>query len=290
MTMPYNGQLEFDEWCEMRAIELVNDSQFYATLTKSSYVELEHAVCLHVERVCGLDISSAIQRRVRFWDHERPGIAWAVMSHYADYIPQERFEKAHRGELFQGRFLPSDMRTNRVPYGKPVVHSEWAFKMANEIQKQVPSRDNLPACELVTEVRRAISCFVTDPTFEEAVAVADDLLTRDPVRFGRMKTEFANFVHNLMNEKKEPEKPMNQPKPEGIVIEIVTYINGTDVRELSVSQIADLIKQEEDALEKLSQIKTKPKMLKAEIAKRTAKLQQLVKVLDAMDDAAKTDE
>lgn len=64
------------------------------------------------------------------------------------------------------------------------------------------------------------------------------------------------------------------------------FLNGRDITEFNDMQIFSIIKDAEDAIEKLEQITTKPKSLQKNIADRKAELAKLVGFLDAREPKA----
>jgi hypothetical protein len=68
--------------------------------------------------------------------------------------------------------------------------------------------------------------------------------------------------------------------PTILTVETRTFVNGEDVAKMSDSQVYDLIAAQEAAIEKLNEIKAKPKKLVDEIAKRQAGIAALVAHLD----------
>jgi len=303
MNTPYTGQREFDEWCEMRAVELVNDHEFYQCVMDHRCMDIRGAVYKHGKRVCGLNIGwrpgigirGSTQPTVgdvsawsQFWDCECPGIAWAVMQHYRDYISEEELAKVRRGDELKGRFLNKFLQENRYKHRKPKAGSEWVKCAAIEITAidknwHTAFRSTDGALRMV---KHNLSCLVPEPTDEEIKAVAGELWERVPERTKDVH-KFADFSENLLNSE-EPQQTMGQAKPNGITIETITYVNGTDVRELTNEQITELIRSEEEALEALAKLKARPKRVKADIAKRQATLDRLVKILDDMDEGPQT--
>lgn len=79
-----------------------------------------------------------------------------------------------------------------------------------------------------------------------------------------------------------PENIMSTTTPTTpITIQNKTLVNGADIDTLASAEIYSLISNEEAKIESLGQIKTKPKALVTEIAKRQAGIQALVDYLDS---------
>lgn len=76
------------------------------------------------------------------------------------------------------------------------------------------------------------------------------------------------------------EIPMNKT---AIEITTVTLVNGRNVGDLSDGEVYNLIAEQEKEIERLEAIKTKPKKLVAEIAKRQAGIAALVAHLDSKE-------
>jgi hypothetical protein len=70
-----------------------------------------------------------------------------------------------------------------------------------------------------------------------------------------------------------------------IAIVTKTFVDGVDASTLTAAQIYERIAAEENTIERLSAIKTKPKALVKELATRQAGIEALVAVLDARSDA-----
>lgn len=66
-----------------------------------------------------------------------------------------------------------------------------------------------------------------------------------------------------------------------LTVEKKTFLNGTDISTLNDAQIFDLIAAEEERIEQLEKIKTKPKRLVADIERRREGLRSLIEHLDS---------
>lgn len=103
------------------------------------------------------------------------------------------------------------------------------------------------------------------------VTVSFDLETGVIGRVDQLLSEISTTLN-------QPEDPMNAPQV--LTVETRAFVNGVDVATLSNNSIFELIAQQEKAIEKLNEIKAKPKKLTDEIVKRQAGIAALVAHLD----------
>lgn len=68
-----------------------------------------------------------------------------------------------------------------------------------------------------------------------------------------------------------------------IEITTKTFVNGTDVKDMTDAQVYDLIAQQEAAIKELEKIEAKPKKLVAELARRREGITALVEYLDSKE-------
>lgn len=92
----------------------------------------------------------------------------------------------------------------------------------------------------------------------------------------------ANEHFQRVEDALNPTKETTVSKP--IEITTKTLINGADITGMSDAEIFSLISNQEAEIEALEKIKTKPKKLVAEIAKRQAGIAALVAYLDSKED------
>jgi hypothetical protein len=83
----------------------------------------------------------------------------------------------------------------------------------------------------------------------------------------------------------EKEDTVNATSNEPIVIENQTLVNGRSIKEMTNNEIFALISRQEEIIERLSTIQHRPKRLSAEIERRQAGLNELIKLLDEQPDS-----
>lgn len=246
---------EFEFWVDQRVMELVNEHAFYSAVVPHpkgvsgaktvSLMELKSTVCAWLVKLCKRERKPG-QHAVE--DAEIHAVAYGVMDYWRDYFPADWYSIG-----YLQLYLP-----------------KWNVERSWEEYRWTLAKDETPVFK---ELSGKIDGILSQAQYLEEMT---DALVKG----------LGVPAHILMGGQpgQQGVPAVAKTEDEGIEIKTVTYIDGQDVEQYTVSSLAEKIAKEEAALSKLEQLKTKPKRVLKNIEERRQKLQNLVDVLDKMDE------
>lgn len=228
----------------------------------------------HWFRPAGGDNSRADDPTIEFWADEEPKksvVAVTIGDPWdASFATHDQERRANHGKIWSGHEL---------------VHLRGMF-LAGRSLESMSIELQRPADGIITKLVCTLKCLYQETcgnpyTFRYVVRQGN---ARKPNTTPKPKAapDAADPVPQPTNLTKLEKLMANNPNI--IKIETKTFVNGTDVSEMSDAAVYSLIADQEAVIAELEKIKTKPKKLTEEIAKRQAGIDALVGYLDSKAD------